>query len=104
LIKHVKGGVFAIIGVVLLGLDNVLSEIIVNNYGSVNEMLFMNGLFRMLISVVQLVVLERNNVCALFGEGGTCKLNWRMVLFMNHLCTRMMGVAGEMQFLYISEA
>jgi hypothetical protein len=53
---------------------------------------------------VQLVVLERNNVCALFGEGGTCKLNWRMVLFMNHLCTRMMGVAGEMQFLYISEA
>ena len=104
LIKHVKGGVVAIIGMVLLGLNNVLLEIIVNDYGSVNKMLFIKGLFRMFISVVQLAVLERDDVRALFREGGRRKLNWRMALFLSHLCTMAMIVAGEMQFLYISVA
>ena len=104
LIKHVKGGVFAITSMVLLGLNNVLLEIIVNNYGSMNKMLFMKRLFRMLISVVQLTVLVRDDVRALFREGGTCELNWRMALFLSHLCTMAISVAGEMQFLYISVA
>ena len=104
LIKHVKGGVFAMIGMVLLGLDNVLSEIIVNDYGSMNKMLLMKGLFRMLILVVQLAVLERDDVRTLFREGGRYKLSWRMALFLSHLCTMAISVAGEMQFLYISVA
>ena len=33
----------------------------------------------------------------MFGEGGVCDLNWRMVLFVNNLCTRAMSVAGERQ-------
>ncbi len=64
-IKHVKGDVFAMIGAVLLGLNDVLSEIIANDYGGMNKMLFMKGLFGMIISVVQLGVLERDDLRAL---------------------------------------
>ena len=96
-------------GAVLLGLDDVLSEIIVNDYGGVNEMLLMKGLFGSLISVVQLGIFERDDLRDLFGRDGTggdgaCELNWRMVLFACHFCARAMSVAGEMQFLYMSEA
>ncbi|KAL3822121.1 hypothetical protein ACHAXA_011899 [Cyclostephanos tholiformis] len=102
---HVKGDVFAIIGAILLGLDDVLSEIIVNDYGGVNEMLFMKGLFGSSISILQLAIFERDNVRELFGrEGGKCEFDWKMVLFTSHFATRAMGVAGEMQFLSMSEA
>jgi solute carrier family 35 protein F1/2 len=103
-LEHIKGDVFAIIGAILLGLDDVLSEIIVNDYGGVNEMLFMKGLFGALISVVQLAVFERDDVLALFGDEGACDLDWRMMLFATHFGTRALSVAGEMQFLYMSEA
>ena len=106
-IEHVRGDVLAILGAVLLGLDDVLSEIIVNDYGGVNEMLLMKGLFGSLISVVQLGIFERDDVRDLFGRdggGGACSFNWRMALFACHFCARAMSVAGEMQFLYISEA
>ncbi|KAL7539318.1 hypothetical protein ACHAWF_006373 [Thalassiosira exigua] len=100
---HVKGDIFAIAGAVLLGLDDVLSEIIVTDYGGVTEMLFMKGLFGALISVVQLIVMEREGVVALFSKGGSnCELPWRMALFSVHVVTRALDVWGEMQFLFVS--
>ena len=39
--NHIKGDIFAIVGAVLLGLDDVLSEIIVCSNGGVTEMVFM---------------------------------------------------------------
>lgn len=102
--EHIKGDIYAIIGAVLLGLDDVLSEIIVTDYGGVTEMLFMKGLFGALISFVQIGILERGNFYALFSVEGPCEMPWRMGLLATHVVTRALDVAGEMQFLYVSEA
>ena len=116
-LDHIKGDIFAIIGAVLLGLDDVLSEMIMDHYaGGVSKMLFMKGIFGAFISLIQLVIFERANVYALFsvenvvdrGDGSTssspCELSWRMILLVAHVLARALGVAGEMQFLFISEA
>mmetsp|Transcript_2644 Transcript_2644/g.5920 ORF Transcript_2644/g.5920 Transcript_2644/m.5920 type:complete len:560 (+) Transcript_2644:277-1956(+) len=114
-LDHVKGDICAVLGAVLLGLDDVLSEIIVSDYGGVNEMLLMKGLFGALISIVQLIMLERSSISALFGtdidgsgssssSSSSCTLSWRMSLFTAHILTRSLDVAGEMKFLHISEA
>jgi len=101
---HIKGDIFAILGAVLLGLDDVLSEMIID-FGGVNEMLFMKGLFGSLISLVQMTILERDAVYALFTvDGSSCELEWRMILFGAHVLTRGLDVAGEMTFLAVSEA
>ena len=111
-LDHVKGDIFAILGAVLLGLDDVLSEMILDNYrGGVSKMLFMKGMFGALISLIQLGMLERDNVYLLFGvddeggdDGAPCDFSWRMMLLTAHVVSRALGVAGEMQFLFISEA
>ena len=112
-LDHVKGDIFAILGAILLGLDDVLSEMILDNYGGgVSKMLFMKGIFGTLISLVQLGIFERENVYLLFGVDDSieasssypCELPWRMTLLTAHVTSRALGVAGEMQFLFISEA
>ena len=116
-LDHVKGDIFAILGAILLGLDDVLSEKILDNYGGgVSKMLFMKGMFGTLISIVQLGIFERDDIYVLFGvddegENGAstsstspCQLSWRMILLTAHVVSRALGVAGEMQFLFISEA
>jgi hypothetical protein len=112
-LDHVKGDIFAILGAILLGLDDVLSEMILDNYGGgVSKMLFMKGMFGTLISLVQLGIFERENVYLLFGVDDSieasssypCELPWRMTLLTAHVTSRALGVAGEMQFLFISEA
>jgi len=111
--EHIKGDLFAILGAILLGLDDVWSEIIVSDYGGVTEMLFMKGLFGALISILQIALLERDEAHRLFSQtynddGSTpsseCTFDWRMTLFAIHVITRALDVCGEMQFLYVSEA
>lgn len=101
---HIKGDCYAIIGAVLLGLDDVLSEIAVTDHGGVNEIIFMKGLYGTLISIVQLLVFELESVPALFGANPNCDVSKRMLLFSVHIGTRSIEIAGEMKFLYISEA
>jgi solute carrier family 35 protein F1/2 len=101
---HIKGDVYAIIGAVLLGLDDVLSEIVVTDFGGFNEMIFMKGFYGTLISIVQILISELENVNALFGANGACGMSKRMTLFSIHVATRSLDFAGEMQFLYLSEA
>lgn len=105
-VEHIKGDLFAILGAILLGLDDVLSEILVTDYGGVNEMFLMKGFFGTLISIGQLLIFELDSVSALFGanEGSTCDVSRRMTLFSIHVITRALDVGGEMQFLYLSEA
>ena len=82
-------------------MDDVLSEILVTDYGGVTEMLFMKGFFGTLISIAQLALFELDNVRLLFGEnlGAPCDINRRMTLFFVHVVFRAMDVWGEMQFL-----
>jgi len=102
--EHIRGDLYAVLGAVLLGLDDVLSEILVTDYGGVTEMLFMKGLFGTLISILQLSLFEVENVIDLFGANGTCDITRRMALFFTHVAFRAMDVWGEMQFLLVSEA
>lgn len=101
---HIKGDIYAILGAILLGLDDVLSEIVVTDYGGVNEMIFMKGFYGTAISLVQLLIFELDSVITLFGTEGTCDISKRMILFSIHVGTRSLDFAGEMQFLYLSEA
>jgi solute carrier family 35 protein F1/2 len=104
---HIKGDLYAILGAVLLGLDDVLSEIVVTDYGGVNEMIFMKGFYGTLISIGQLLIFELEDVNLLFGganESSSCDTTKRMILFSIHIGTRALDFAGEMQFLYVSEA
>lgn len=105
-VEHIRGDLYAILGAVLLGLDDVLSEILVTDFGGVTEMLFMKGLFGTLISIVQLLLFELDNAMKLFGEksGSPCDLSRRLTLFFVHVSFRAMDVWGEMQFLFVSEA
>ena len=103
-LEQVTGDVYAIASAILLGLDDVLSEIIISDYGGVNEMLFMKGLFGALISVAQLAAFERDAVHALFGATGSCALPWQLGLLAAHVGARSLDVAGQMTFLYVSEA
>ena len=104
-IQHIRGDIFAISGAILLGLDDVLSEILVTNYGTVTEMLAMKGFFGALISFVQIALLERDGFYTLFSpDGGPCDLGWKMALFTAHVISRGLDVWGEMKFLFMSEA
>jgi len=105
-VEHIRGDLYAVLGAVLLGLDDVLSEILVTDYGGVTEMLFMKGLFGTLISILQMSLFEVDNVMDLFGAnyGAPCDITRRMALFFTHVVFRAMDVWGEMQFLLVSEA
>ena len=105
-VERIRGDLYAVAGAVLLGLDDVLSEILVTDYGGVTEMLFMKGLFGTLISVLQMSLFEIDNVKDLFGAnfGANCDITRRMALFSTHVAFRVLDVWGEMQFLLVSEA
>lgn len=99
--EHIRGDLYAIVGAMLLGLDDVLSEILVTDYGGVTEMLFMKGFFGTLISIAQMALFELDNVRLLFEAnlGAACGIHRRMTLFFVHVVFRAMDVWGEMQFL-----
>eukprot|EP00986_Skeletonema_menzelii_P006442 scaffold2430_cov146-Skeletonema_menzelii.AAC.14 len=104
-LEHIRGDLYAVLGAVLLGLDDVLSEILVTDYGGVTEMLFMKGLFGTLISMLQMGLFEIDSVRDLFGANyGACDISRRMALFLTHVAFRTIDVWGEMQFLLVSEA
>lgn len=105
-LEHIRGDLYAVLGAVLLGLDDVLSEILVTDYGGVTEMLFMKGLFGTLISILQMCLFEIDNLRDLFGAnyGAACDISRRMALFLTHVAFRTTDVWGEMQFLLVSEA
>lgn len=101
---HIKGDIYAILGAVLLGLDDVLSELIMTDYGGVNEMIFVKGFYGTLISIVQLLVFELGSIRALFESNTSCNMSKRVFLFTIHIGTRALDFAGEMHFLRVSEA
>ena len=65
----------------------------------------MKGTFGALISVIQLLIFERESVYALFSaDGSSCDVSFRIAMFAAHITTRGLDVAGEMTFLFVSEA
>mmetsp|Transcript_14958 Transcript_14958/g.27220 ORF Transcript_14958/g.27220 Transcript_14958/m.27220 type:complete len:528 (+) Transcript_14958:61-1644(+) len=105
-LEHTKGDILAIIGGVLLGLDDVLTEMMIKNFGGVDELLFVKWFFGLGISIIQLVILERDSLVALFENQGEepCNVSMRFLLLSVYVVFQVLDMAGEVRFLGISEA
>ncbi|KAL7472548.1 hypothetical protein ACHAXS_012923 [Conticribra weissflogii] len=104
--RHIMGDMMAICGAILLGLEDVLSEMVIKHYGGVDELFFMKGFFGVGISLFQLLMFEREGVATLFRNIGNepCELSTRLVFLGVYVIFQFMNVVGEVQFLSISEA
>mmetsp|Transcript_27100 Transcript_27100/g.57197 ORF Transcript_27100/g.57197 Transcript_27100/m.57197 type:complete len:547 (+) Transcript_27100:129-1769(+) len=105
-LEHMKGDILAITGAVLLGLDDVISEMLIKDYGGVDEVLFGKWVFGLGISVVQLIFLEMEDFTELFKDQGNepCDVSMRFILLSTYLVFQVLDMAGEVRFLRISEA
>lgn len=90
----------------MLGLDDVLSEMLIKDYGGRDELLFVKWLFGIGIGLVQLAAFERNGLIELFGNRGDepCSVPTRMYLLCGYTLFQFLDMFGEVQFLSISEA
>jgi len=105
-LEHLKGDILAVCGAVLLGLDDVLSEMMIKKYGGEDELLFVKWFFGLGISVFQLLILEEASLGALFENEGDepCKVSMRFLLLGVYVVFQALDLAGEIRFLGISEA
>jgi len=94
----------AISGAILLGLDDVLSEEMVKHHGGVHEVLFCKWIWGVGIAVAQLLIFERESFMSLFHDDGTCGLSTQFVLLGLFTTFQVLDMAGEVNFLSISEA
>lgn len=90
----------------MLGLDDVLSEMLIKDYGGRDELLFMKWLFGVGIGLVQLAAFERSDLIGLFENQGdeSCSVSTRMYLLCGYTLFQFLDMLGEVQFLSISEA
>lgn len=100
------GDILAIIGAVLLGLDDVMSEMLIKNYGGMDELLFMKWFFGVGIAIIQLAAAERGDLVELFGDQGgePCVISTRLLLLGGYTLFQLLDMIGELKFLSISEA
>lgn len=101
---RIKGDILAISGAILLGLDDVLSEEMVKHHGGVHEVLFCKWIWGVGIAVAQLLIFERESFMSLFHDDGTCGLSTQFVLLGLFTTFQVLDMAGEVNFLSISEA
>ena len=104
--RHIEGDIAAISGAILLGLEDVLSELMIKQYGGLDELFFMKGFFGLWISVAQLLIFERDSLVGLFSNFGNepCALSTRLLLLSVYVIFQFMNMSGETHFLSISEA
>lgn len=105
-VEHLYGDFLAIGGAVLLGLDDVLSEMLIKNYGGLDELLFMKWFFGVGICLTQLAAFERDDLAELFGNQGDepCSVSQRLFLLGGYTVFQFLDMLGELRFLSISEA
>ncbi|OEU16905.1 DUF914-domain-containing protein [Fragilariopsis cylindrus CCMP1102] len=109
----IKGDICAIIGGLLYGLNDVLTEVTVTS-GDTTEYLGMIGLFGFCISFVQSLVLEQDDIRKFFGNKENddkddtdidmCSLPIGFILLFSFVGVTMLGYIGASRFLIISEA
>jgi len=116
-----RGDLCAITGGILYGLNDVLTEVTVSNEtGDTTEYLGMLGLFGFLISFLQSLLLEREDIRKFFSEksddgdidsnddddnGATsCSLPVGFLLLFSFVGVTMLSYVGGSRFLVISEA
>mmetsp|Transcript_33839 Transcript_33839/g.77341 ORF Transcript_33839/g.77341 Transcript_33839/m.77341 type:complete len:490 (+) Transcript_33839:84-1553(+) len=105
LVHHIDGDVMSLVGAVLLGLDDVLSEKFIKEFGGADELLFMKWLFGALIAVLQLLVLELDDLRRLFEQDAsdTCTLSTSIMILGGYVVFQVLDIYGELKFLEVSE-
>lgn len=103
-----RGDLAAIVGGLLYGLNDVFTEVTVSATGDTTEYLAMMGLFAFLISLVQSLLLEWDDILEFFGADGThsstCSLQKGWWLFFTFVGVNILSYAGASRFLVYSEA
>ena len=117
-----RGDILAIIGGILYGLNDVLTEVCVQRNGSTTEYMGMVGFFAFLISLIQAMLLERNDIMEFVnGRGGSssneedydegnidssssCPIWMGWWLYVTFVALNVGAYAGASQFLILSEA
>ena len=99
------GDFLAILGGLMFGARDVLTELSVKNFGGTDEYLGMVGLFGTLISFIQVMLTERQNVEDFFGGSTeTCSQTMGVWLLLAYVTTTSLRYVGFAHFLVVSEA
>lgn len=100
------GDSLAIIGGILFGIDNTLQEVAVREWGTQLEYLGCMTTFATIISFLQTLILERNNVIAFFRQSDSeaCPGNSGLLLLLAFSIGGMLNYLGISAFLRISDA
>ena len=102
------GDTCAIIGGLLYGLNDTLTEITVQNNDGTSEYLGMMGFFAFLISITQAFILEWDDILEFFGEdtkfSSTCSLEKGWTVLLSFVVVMVLTDMAASRFLMISEA
>ncbi|KAL7461513.1 hypothetical protein ACHAXS_001931 [Conticribra weissflogii] len=100
------GDILAITGGILFGITNTLGEVAVKNWGSRTEYLGCMCFFASIISFVQALALEKDNISAFFhqGDNENCSEAEGLTLLFAFSAASVMNYAGISSFLQLSEA
>lgn len=102
--RKLLGDTLAILGGLIYGANDFLAETCVKNFGGSTEFLAMLGLFGFCISIVQALVVERDEILAFFQQGNACSVSTGLGLMLAFTVTNTLSYIGASQFLIVSEA
>jgi solute carrier family 35 protein F1/2 len=102
-----KGDILALTGGLLYGVNNVLGEVAVRQFGGVHEYLGMLGFFATIVCVIQTTLLEREQVYKFLGQDDhseTCSHAFARWLLFAFVISGILSYYGASCFLQVSEA
>lgn len=102
--NKVLGDVLAISGGIVYGANDTLAETAVRRFGGPTEFLGMLGLFGLIISIIQAVILERSEIVEFFQGGNACSVPTGLGLLLAYVFTNTLSYVGASRFLLLSEA
>jgi len=91
----------------IYGLNNVLAEVTIHQAGETTEYLGVMGLFAFVLSLIQALIFEWQDISEFFGRsssGETCSPAMGWWLLFVFVGVTLMGYAGASRFLLVSEA
>lgn len=99
----VLGDMIAIIGAILLGINDTIIEMVCKKY-SPQEFLSMLGFFGTIISISQMLVLEMDEIAMFFNSEATCSKSSGFSLLFAFAIANYLSIIGQSYFLIVSEA
>ncbi|KAG7358616.1 solute carrier family 35 related protein [Nitzschia inconspicua] len=105
---RLRGDLAAIVGGLLYGLNDVLTEVTVRDAGDNTEYLAIMGSFAVVISLIQSLLFEWDEILKFFGRNdsqvSTCSLQKGWWLCFTFVGVTMLSYTGASRFLIVSEA